>query len=80
MCYHHSQISKSSKEYIRYYHCGNFHFKGSAVCNSNLLRADDVEYYVFNKIEELTSDSLILKAIVEKVNEKIGSLKRATPK
>jgi len=40
-----------------------------------LLRADDVEQYVFNKIEEITSDSAILKSIIEKVNKKIGSLK-----
>jgi site-specific DNA recombinase len=72
---HRARRSKSSKEYIRYYQCGNFHYKGSAVCNSNLLRADDVEQYVFNKIEEITSDSAILKTIIEKVNKKIGSLK-----
>lgn len=72
---HKAKRSKTSKEYIRYYQCGNFHYKGSAVCNSNLLRADDVEQHVFNKIEEITSDSSILKSIVDKVNEKIGNLK-----
>lgn len=72
---HKAKRSKSCKEYIRYYQCGNFHYKGNAVCNANLLRADNVEHYVFNKIAELTSDSSILKAIVEKVNKKIGSLK-----
>lgn len=53
----------------------NFHYKGSAVCNSNLIRADEVEQFVFNRIEEITSKQTVLKSIVEKVNEKILLIK-----
>jgi site-specific DNA recombinase len=72
---HKIKKGKNSTEYIRYYQCGNFHYKGSAVCNSNLVRADEVEQYVFNRIEEITNKSAILKSIVDKVNGKIGELK-----
>ncbi|MGM0877062.1 MAG: recombinase zinc beta ribbon domain-containing protein [Bacillota bacterium] len=72
---HKIKKSKNSKEYLRYYQCGNFHYKGSAVCNSNLIRADEVERFVFNRIEEVTSKPTVLKSIVEKVNEKFGVIK-----
>ncbi|MGR6899333.1 recombinase family protein [Rummeliibacillus sp. BSL5] len=71
---HKAKKSKSSKEYIRYY--GNFHYKGSAVCNSNLIRADEVELFVFNRIKEVTTEPNILNFIVDKVNEKIAHLKQ----
>lgn len=72
---HKVKKSKNSTEYLRYYQCGNFHYKGSAVCNSNLVRADEVEQFVFARIEEITSKPTILKSIVEKVNEKIMIIK-----
>lgn len=64
---HKIKKSKNSKEYIRYYQCGNFHYKGSAVCNSNLLRADEIEKFVFDRIEEITTKPTVLKSIVEKI-------------
>ncbi|WP_217486908.1 recombinase family protein [Cytobacillus firmus] len=72
---HKIKKSKKSKEYIRYYQCGNFHYKGSAVCKSNLVRADEIEQFVFNRLEEITTKPTVLKSIVEKVNEKIVVLK-----
>src|SRR5690606_13803076 len=72
---HKIKKSKKSKEYIRYYQCGNFHYKGSAVCKSNLVRADEIEQFVFNRLEEITTKPSVLKSIIEKVNEKIAVLK-----
>lgn len=72
---HKIKKSQNSKEYYRYYQCGNFHYKGSAVCDSNLLKADEVEQFVFSRLEEVTSKPNILKSIVEKINLKIGALK-----
>ncbi|MDQ1143421.1 site-specific DNA recombinase [Bacillus sp. SORGH_AS 510] len=72
---HKIKKAKNSTEYIRYYQCGNFHYKGSAVCNSNLIRAEVVEQFVFNRIEEITTKPTVLKSIVERVNGKIRDLK-----
>ncbi|MFC4321726.1 recombinase family protein [Litchfieldia salsa] len=72
---HHNKKSKNSNEYIRYYQCGNFHSKGSAICRSNSVRADYAEEYVFKRLEEVTSNPSILKSIVDGVNAKIGTHK-----
>jgi len=72
---HRSRKNKKSKEYIRYYQCGNFHYKGRAVCKSNLIRADYAEQYVFNKLQEITSNPDVLKSIVERVNREVGKIK-----
>jgi site-specific DNA recombinase len=73
---HRIKKNKSSNEYIRYYQCGNFHYKGSAVCKSNMVRADYAEEVLFKRIEELTSNPSLLKEIVERVNCKITTLKQ----
>ncbi|MEK4086303.1 recombinase family protein [Psychrobacillus sp. FSL K6-1415] len=72
---HHSKKSKNSDEYLRYYQCGNSHYKGSVVCKSNLIRADYAEQYVFNQIEKITSDKSYLLDITNKVNNKVANLK-----
>ncbi|HFJ9387310.1 TPA: recombinase family protein [Bacillus nitratireducens] len=72
---HKIKKNKNGTEYIRYYQCGNFHYKGSAVCKSNLINADIAEEYVFKKIEEITSKPTILQEIVDRVNRDIKTLK-----
>ncbi|WP_254660608.1 zinc ribbon domain-containing protein [Brevibacillus laterosporus] len=72
---HKSKRSKESTEYIRYYMCGNFHYKGSAVCPSNLIRADYAEQYVFSKLEDIANDDQLLRSVVENVNNRIKSIK-----
>ncbi|WP_445489213.1 recombinase family protein [Niallia sp. 03133] len=72
---HKSKKNKNGNEYIRYYQCGNFHYKGSSVCKSHLVNADIAEEYVFKKIEELTSKPSVLKEIVGRVNKEIKSHK-----
>ncbi|MGG0755769.1 recombinase family protein [Brevibacillus laterosporus] len=72
---HKAKRSKKSNEYIRYYQCGNSHYKGSTVCRSNLIRADYAEQYVFSKLEEIATNEHILKSLVDNVNSKISSIK-----
>lgn len=72
---HKVKRSKKSAEYIRYYSCGNSHSKGSAVCRSNLVRADYAEQYVFFKLEEIATNDRILKLLVDNVNSKITTIK-----
>ncbi|WP_341518715.1 recombinase family protein [Bacillus paramobilis] len=69
---HKIRKSANTDEYIRYYQCGNFHYKGSAICKSNLIRADYAEQYVFERLEEIVSDPLILQDIIDNVNKKIS--------
>ncbi|MEH7457264.1 recombinase family protein [Bacillus sp. JJ1127] len=69
---HKIKKSKNSKEYLRYYQCGNFHYKGSSVCKSNLIPVDYAEKYVFEKLEEIVSHPLILQDIIDNVNNKIS--------
>lgn len=72
----HRVKDKNTNEYRRYYQCGDFHYKGSAVCNSNLVRADDVEKFVFDKLGEVTSNPILLESLVGKVNSKIVDVKK----
>ncbi|WP_245954734.1 recombinase family protein [Paenibacillus flagellatus] len=72
---HRSKRSKNQKEYIRYYQCGNFRQKGSAVCSSNLVKADEAEEYVYKKIEEIASNKALLAILVQRVNNKVSTLK-----
>ncbi len=66
---------KYKDNYIRYYQCGNFHNKGSAVCNANLIRADYAESYVLNKLKLLISDANFLDRTIDTANEKINLIK-----
>ncbi|GIO70147.1 recombinase family protein [Paenibacillus cookii] len=72
---HRSKRTKNSDEYIRYYICGNSHYKGSAVCRANSIRADYAEQYVYSKLEEIATNDRILKSLVDNVNRKITTLK-----
>ncbi|OZV11237.1 resolvase [Tissierella sp. P1] len=61
-------LKDGTKRIIRYYYCGNFTNKGSAVCKSNSIRADYAEEYVFSRINEILDNEKILKDIVENIN------------
>lgn len=45
----------------RYYECGNFHNKGTTACNSNSVRADETEEYIFSIIKQLLQDEKTFK-------------------
>jgi site-specific DNA recombinase len=59
-----------TKNITRYYYCGAWRNKGTAVCRSNGVRADDVEMYVFQKLKRLVTSDAFLKATLSKVNNK----------
>jgi len=53
---------------ISYYGCGNWHNKGTAVCNSNLVSLDEVNEIVLNKVSEICSDELIVRGVLKRLN------------
>lgn len=54
---------------LRYYLCGAARRKGRSVCGFNSIRADYVEEYVLNRINEVANHPKILKELVAKVNQ-----------
>lgn len=62
-------LKDGTKKRIRYYSCGNFQNKGSAVCSANSVRADYAEEYVFSRIKEVLTNDKVLKDIVNKMNK-----------
>jgi site-specific DNA recombinase len=68
---HRAERTKGTKDYIRYYQCGNFHYKGTAVCSSNLIWADYAEAYVYKKFEEASTNKSLLTDLVGTLNSKI---------
>ena len=62
-------LADGSKKRIAYYCCGNWQNKGTSVCNSNTIRVDKANEYVFKKIEELVSNEAMIKAVVKNINK-----------
>ena len=61
-------LKDGTKKRIQYYACGNWKNKGTAVCNSNSIRVDKANEYVFNKISELLSNEKMVESIVNNIN------------
>lgn len=72
-----NKLADGTKKRIAYYACGNWKNKGTAVCNSNTIRADKANEYVFSKISELLSNEKMIKAIVNNVNKE--RVRKVTP-
>lgn len=64
-----NKLKDGTKKTIRYYYCGNFKNKGSAVCRSNSIRADYAEKYVFQRIKEVILNETVLKDIIDSIND-----------
>lgn len=62
-------LADGTKKRIAYYCCGNWKNKGTSVCNSNTIRVDKANEYVFKKIEELVSNEVMIKAVVKNINK-----------
>ena len=62
-------LADGSKKRIAYYCCGNWKNKGTSVCNSNTIRVDKANEYVFKKIEELVSNEAMIKVVVKNINK-----------
>ena len=61
-------LKDGTKKRIQYYTCGNWKNKGTSVCNSNSIRVDKANEYVFNRISELLSNEKIVESIVNNIN------------
>ncbi|XZJ60350.1 recombinase family protein [Clostridium perfringens] len=62
-------LADGTKRRIAYYCCGNWKNKGTSVCNSNTIRVDKANEYVFKKTEELVSNEAMIKAVVKNINK-----------
>lgn len=63
-------LKSGVKKVIRYYSCGAFRSKGSAVCSANSIRADYAEQYVLNRIKLVVKHPKTLQQLVIEVNKK----------
>lgn len=63
-----NKLADGTKKRITYYCCGAWKNKGTSVCNSNTIRVDKANEYVFNKISELLSNEKMIKGIVSNIN------------
>lgn len=61
-------LKDGTKRRIQYYACGSWKNKGTAVCNSNSIRVDKANEYVFNKLSELLSNQKMVESIVNNIN------------
>ena len=64
-----NKLADGTRREIAYYCCGKWKNKGTAVCNSNTIRVDKANEYVFSKISELLSNEKMVKAIVNNINK-----------
>ena len=64
-----NKLADGTKRRLVYYACGNWKNKGTAVCNSNAIRVDKANDYVFGKISELLSNEKMIRTIVDNINK-----------
>lgn len=64
-----NKLADGTKKRIAYYCCGAWKNKGTSVCNSNTIRVDKANEYVFNKVSELLSNEKMVKSIVNNINK-----------
>ncbi len=64
-----SKSKKSDKEYYLYYQCQNFHQRGLAACNSNLVVKEDIEKQVLQKIKSLMISPSLIAAICSNIEQ-----------
>ncbi|WP_154826909.1 recombinase family protein [Clostridium butyricum] len=64
-----NKLKDGTRRRLTYYACGNWKNKGTAVCNSNAIRCDKANEYVFSKISKLLSNDKMIKSIVTNINK-----------
>ncbi|MGW6190579.1 recombinase family protein [Bacillus cereus] len=62
-------LKDGTKKILRYYSCGAFRSKGSAVCSANSIRADYAEQYVLQRIQEVVKHPKVLKGLLHNINK-----------
>ncbi|MFQ4181535.1 resolvase [Clostridioides difficile] len=62
-----------TKKVAEYYACSNWKNKGTAVCNSNSIRAEVADEVVINKLIEMVNNKLLLKKVINNINKNKSS-------
>lgn len=62
-----------TKKVAEYYACGNWKNKGTAVCNSNSIRAKVADEAVISKLIETVNNELLLKKVINNINKNKSS-------
>ena len=70
-------LADGTKKRLVYYACGNWKNKGTPVCNSNTIRVEKANEYVFNKLSSVLSNDEMIKSIVRNINKE--RIKRVDP-
>ena len=66
-----------SKYILRYYYCGAWRNKGSSVCKSNGIKAEIAENYVFDRLEAVLCNEVVLKDLIGRLND--GRVEKIKP-
>lgn len=65
-----SKIRKpNSNDYHYYYMCQAYHSKGIAVCNTNLIKKEEIEQKVLNEISFLVNNEDIFNKLINELNK-----------
>ena len=70
-------LADGTKKRIVYYCCGAWKNKGTSVCNSNTIRVEKANEYVFNKLSSVLSNDDMIRAITDNINKE--RVKRVSP-
>lgn len=65
-----NKLKDGTRKTLEYYACGAWKNKGTSVCNSNTIRADKAESYIFGRLQELATNKQLIKEVAERVNGK----------
>ncbi|MFP3412949.1 recombinase family protein [Bacillus sp. SIMBA_074] len=65
-----NKLKDGTRKTIEYYACGAWKNKGISVCNSNTIRVDKAEAYIFERLQQLATNEQLIQDIVETVNGK----------
>ncbi|WP_212934551.1 hypothetical protein [Bacillus hominis] len=65
-----NKLKNGTKKTIEYYACGAWKNQGTSVCNSNTIRADKAEVYIFERLQQLATNEQLIQDIVDTVNGK----------
>lgn len=57
-----------SKHKLTYYACGNWKNKGTAVCHSNMVRVEQVNAIVYQKLEQILTNDIFFHEVISRVN------------
>ncbi|HBF5455626.1 TPA: recombinase zinc beta ribbon domain-containing protein [Clostridioides difficile] len=67
------KIKDGTEAVNEYYACGNWTNKGTAVCNSNSVKAEVADEVVINNLIEKVNNEILLKRIIDNINKNKSS-------